>query len=151
MQYAKLHKGEMASLQSANGDLSAHMSDVSADCHSSPSKKQYQLSMIASVNYNQSRSVPSGLMECGNTKSGNLQLVPLAPEASSSQNLFHTFRDPELLSDWPLQERAFSSAHLFRLPRSATTPASILECWKPEDSSLPRISRGCRLRTEYLA
>lgn len=85
------------------------------------------------------------------SKSGNLQLVPLAPEASSSRNLFHTFRDPELLSDWPLQERAFSSAHLFRLPRSATTPASILERWKPEDSSLPRISRGCRLRTEYLA
>lgn len=50
MEYAQLHNEEMASLHSANGELMAHVSDVSADCHSSPSKKQNGLSKTVSVN-----------------------------------------------------------------------------------------------------
>ena len=112
MEYAQLHKGEMASLQSANGDLSAHVSYVSADCHSPPSKNQYRSSIIASVNYNQSRSVLLGLVKCGHQSRATYERPRLRQKQALLEICFIPFGTPSFYQT-SRSKNVPSPAHIF--------------------------------------
>ncbi len=88
------------------------MSYVSADCHSPPSNNQYRLSMIASVNYNQSRSVPLGLVECGHRSRATYERSRLRQKQALLEICFIPFGTPSFYQT-SRSKNVPSPAHIF--------------------------------------